>query len=87
MDRRLRIANIIVTVILIIGFILLGAFVFQKSYIRIYESLSSLFESVKYYFCTIIGKPVGIPPHLNDVSGTLEWDGYLPTTPSIRSEK
>lgn len=82
MDRRLRIANIIVTVILIIGFILLGAFVFQKSYIRIYESLSSLFESVKYYFCTIIGKPIEMPPHLNDVSGTLEWDGYLPTTPS-----
>lgn len=46
---RQRAFDICLTVLIIVGFILLGALVFQKSYLRISECFYDLFVSVKFY--------------------------------------
>ena len=51
--KRYRRFNIIVTVVIFVGFTLLGIFVFQLSYCRSYEALIDLYGSFKYYFMTI----------------------------------
>lgn len=60
--------NIFVTAAITIGFILLGAFVFRQSYLRVFEGLCDLWLSVKYYFCELFGIKHGISPTVTDYS-------------------
>lgn len=53
--KRYRRFNIIVTVVIFVGFTLLGIFVFQLSYCRSFEALIDLYGSFKYYFCNLFG--------------------------------
>ena len=53
--KRYRRFNIIVTVVIFVGFTLLGIFVFQPSYCRSYEALIDLYGSFKYYFINLFG--------------------------------
>ena len=53
--KRYRRFNIIVTVVIFVGFTLLGIFVFQLSYCRNYEALIDLYSSFKYYFMNLFG--------------------------------
>lgn len=52
--KRYRRFNIIVTVVIFVGFTLLGIFVFQLSYYRSFEALIDLYGSFKYYFMNFI---------------------------------
>lgn len=52
--KRYKRLNIIVTVVIFVGFTLLGIFVFQVSYCRSYEALIDLYGSFKYYFMKLI---------------------------------
>ena len=53
--KRYRRFNIIVTVVIFVGFTLLGIFVFRISYRRSYEALIDLYGSFKYYFMNLFG--------------------------------
>lgn len=53
--KRCRRFNIIVTVVIFVGFTLLGIFVFQVSYYRSYEAFIDLYGSFKYYFMNLFG--------------------------------
>ena len=55
-----RALNITFTVLLTIGFILLGVFVFATSYIRFWHGLTDFGLSFGYYFCVIFGIPHNI---------------------------
>lgn len=59
-------------------FILLGVFVFDKSYIRLNEGFIDLFSSIKYYVCEIFGIEHHILPTVELYSNVLEWDILLP---------
>ena len=50
-----NIAYTVISVLVTIAFILLAALVFKTSYIRIFESLTDLIHSIKYYFCKLFG--------------------------------
>ena len=47
--------NIVITVFIFIGMVLLGVFVFSDSYLRLGESFRDLGNSAAYYFCKLCG--------------------------------
>lgn len=57
-----NIAYIVISVLVTIAFILLAALVFKTSYIRIFESLTDLIHSIKYYFCKLFGIDAELNP-------------------------
>lgn len=68
--RRRRILNVVTCVLISIGIILLGVFVFRTSYIRLYEAFKDFGLSVAYYFCEIFGIKHNITPTVTNVSQT-----------------
>lgn len=58
MDKRIKISYIILASVFTIAFILMGAFLFSSSYLRLGESFVDFFYSVKYYFFEVIGKEI-----------------------------
>ena len=60
-----RVLNIILTIALTIGFILLGVFVFRSSYIRLWQGAKDFGLSVAYYFCVMFGIKHSITPTVN----------------------
>lgn len=60
-----RALNIILTIALTIGFILLGVFVFRSSYIRLWQGAKDFGLSVAYYFCVMFGIKNSITPTVN----------------------
>lgn len=62
-----------------LSFILLGAFVFNKSYLRLGEAFTDLFSSAKYYFCEISSIEHTAVPTVRDYSMIMIWDILLPT--------
>lgn len=77
MTRR-RAFDICLTVLITAGFILLGALVFQKSYLRISECFYDLFVSVKFYFCEIFGIKHSIVPTVTEPSSVMKLSLFLP---------
>ena len=60
--KRQKALYISLTVIITIGFVLLGYFVFANSYLRLKEAFIDLYGSIKYYFCSLFNLPTdGIP--------------------------
>lgn len=77
MTRR-RAFDICLTVLITAGFILLGALVFQKSYLRISECFSDLLVSVKFYFCEIFGIEHSVVPTVTEPSSVMDLSLFLP---------
>lgn len=77
MTRR-RAFDICLTVFITAGFVLLGALVFQKSYLRISECFCDLFVSVKFYFCEIFGIERAVVPTVTEPSSVMDLSLFLP---------
>ncbi len=75
--KRLRVFNITLTVLLSLSFILLGVFHFGSSYLRLFESLGDLWESVRYFFVKIFGLNIHVEPTVNNYSEVLNWNIFL----------
>ena len=76
--KRLRVFNITLTVLLSLLFIMLGIFHFGSSYLRLFESLGDLWQSIRYFFSMIFGLNNNVIPTVNDYSRILKWDIFLP---------
>lgn len=74
-----RALNIILTVLLTIGFILLGAFVFRSSYIRLAYAFKDFGLSVAYYFCEMFGIKHSVTPTVNEIPSVQTPQVTLPT--------
>jgi hypothetical protein len=75
--KRLRVFNITLTVLLSLSFILLGVFHFGSSYLRLFESLGDLWESVRYFFVRIFGLNIHVETTVNNYSEVLNWNIFL----------
>lgn len=73
-----RVLNIILTVALTAGFILLGVFVFRSSYIRIWQGIKDFGLSVAYYFCVMFGISHNFTPTVNTIPETSTPQITLP---------
>ncbi len=74
-----RVLNIILTILLTIGFALLGAFVFRTSYIRLFYACKDFGLSVGYYFCEMFGISHNITPTVNTIPEIQTPQVTLPT--------
>ncbi len=74
-----RVLNIILTVALTVGFILLGVFVFRSSYIRLWQGVKDFGLSVAYYFCVMFGINHNITPTVNVIPTISTPQVTLPT--------
>ena len=72
--------NIATVVIITVTTVILGAFVFGSSYLRLWEALRDFGLSVAYYFSLIFTGESNIAPTANGFSNVLKASGYLPTT-------
>ena len=77
--KRYRRFNIIVTVVIFVGFTLFGIFVFQVSYYRSYEALIDLYGSFKYYFRNLFGIETSGFPSVILPSKVLDNSTNLPS--------
>ncbi len=74
-----KVLNIILTVLFTIGFMLLGAFVFRSSFIRLFYAFKDFGLSVGYYFCEMFGITHGITPTVNVIPEVQTPQVTLPT--------
>lgn len=72
--------NIATVVIITVTTVILGAFVFRSSYLRLWEALQDFGLSVAYYFSLIFKGESNITPTVNGFSNIFKASGYLPTT-------
>ena len=72
--------NIATVVIITVTTVILGAFVFGSSYLRLWEALRVFGLSVAYYFSLIFTGESNIAPTVNGFSNVFKASGYLPTT-------
>lgn len=78
MQQRIRVANICLAILISIGFVLLGVFVFAESYFRTFEALTDLLGSFKYYFCVIFGLENVSHASVTEYSNVLNLETILP---------
>ena len=79
-ERRKLAVNILLTILISAGTILLAVFVYRSSYIRTIESLQDLFVSIKFYFCKILGIDTTVSLGINEPSEAIIFQGILPST-------
>ena len=72
--------NIATVVIITVTTVMLGAFVFRESYLRLWETMKDFGLSVAYYFSLIFTGESNIAPTVNRFSNVFKASGYLPTT-------
>lgn len=75
--KRQTALHIGLTVLLTVGFALLGLF-FAESYLRLFEAIRDLFGGIGYYFRALFGQPVIGPPHVAEYSNVVKRGGILP---------
>ena len=75
--RRYKVLNITLTVTLSVAFVLLGIFMFNKSYLRLAETFVDLWNSIKIYFLEIFGISHAETPTVDGFSKVFNWDGFL----------
>lgn len=75
-----RALNIIVSVLITLAFIACAIFVFNGSYMRVYESFIDLWHSLKFYFCEIFGLPYKTTPTVGHYSQVMGDKVILPNT-------
>ena len=76
--KKLRVFNILLTIALSLYFIYLGIFHFGSSYMRLFESLGDLWQSIKFFFVRVLGLTDSVIPTVNEYSGVMEWNIILP---------
>lgn len=74
-----RAVNIVLTVLISVGFILVGVFVFRPSYLRFGETLCDFGKSVAFYFCELFGINGDITSTVNDFSEITQPAITLPS--------
>ena len=72
--------NIATVVIITVTTVILGAFVFGSSYLRLWEALRDFGLSVAYYSSLIFKGESNITPTVNGFSNVFKASGYLPTS-------
>jgi hypothetical protein len=77
--RRKNIVYFTLSIAITIGIILIGVFCYKTSFLRLFESLSNLYLSVKYYFCQIFRIGIDFEPTVASYSKVFEWTTYLPS--------
>ena len=70
--------DIFITVLIFIGMVLLGVFMFSDSYLRLGESFRDLGNSAAYYFCKLFGIENNIIVTVNGYSAVFSWGTVLP---------
>ena len=80
MDKRTK-CFIGLSVIITFLSVVLGATVFYKSFVRLWETLGDLWTSLQYYCCEIFGIEHSVHAGVTDKSEVLEWNEILPETP------
>ena len=75
-----RITNIFLTVMITLGITLLSVFVFNKSWLRLFETLNDFGSSIKYYFCMIFCLETDVVVSTTDYSNVFDWCGFLPNS-------
>lgn len=70
--------NIVITVIISLVFLALGA-VFWQSYLRFGEACCDFGLSVAYYFCELFGVEYAFTPSVVEYSAVMQWDILLPS--------
>lgn len=86
MDRD-KTRNTIITLLILIAMILLGALVFTESYLRLAEAVRDLGTSAAYWFCRVFGMDTDVTPTVNDYSEVLSWGTVLPEDMSELTRK
>lgn len=81
MSGKRKVVYIALTVVLTAVFLLIGVLVFEKSYLRIWESCKDLGNSAKYYFCEIFGIEHSTNVTVGNNSNVIDEGGLLPDTP------
>ena len=76
--KRYKVFNVTVTVLIFVGFTLLGIFVFRVSYCRSFEALIDLYGSFKYYFGNLFGLETSELPSVILPSEILNNNTNLP---------
>lgn len=71
--------HISITVLISLAFVLLGIFVFGKSYLRFWEALKDVGNSAVNYFCWIFEIDTDIKPTVNEYSKILGFETFMPT--------
>lgn len=79
MRRKIYIA---LTVGISVALVLLGVFVFNVSYIRLFESGRDLGTSIAYYFVKLFDLPYDITPTVTKYSGIMPDNPKIPSTPT-----
>lgn len=85
MTRVQRITNVVLTILITLGTLLLGVFFYRASYIRLWESLRDLGRSVRFYVLKLFGKTelpevsVTAPSEAipGDVKMPVEFDAFV----------
>lgn len=75
--RRTKAFNISLTVLLSIGFVVVGVVYFSSSYLRLVETLKDLWASIEYMFTRMLGREANAPT-INEYSKVLQWEILLP---------
>ena len=70
--------NIVFTLMISVGLVLLGVFIFQSSYVRLWETVKDFGRSFGFYFCEIFYIPHGITPTVNSFSQVVDNTVTLP---------
>ena len=78
MNRALRTVNIILTVLIFGGFIALAIFVYKDSYLRVWESIQDLWNSLKFFVKEVFMLDFEAHPSVIDYSKVLHWQNILP---------
>ena len=78
MERRYRVLNIILTVVLFAVFISLAIFVYKDSYLRIGEAFVDLWNSLKFFANEVLFLESETEPTVLKYSEILEWQSIFP---------
>lgn len=76
-DKKL-LANIIITILITLAIILISAFCFGDSYVRLIETLKDLFVSIKFYFCKLFNISIEVPVTVEEYSEVYELPSNAP---------
>lgn len=74
---RSRVINILLTIIITIAFLALGATAFRTSYMRLSESITDFSSSIAYFFCMVF-RMENVKPTVTLPSKYLRVDAYIP---------
>ena len=78
MTRVQRITNVVLTILITLGTLLLGVFFYRASYLRLWESLRDLGRSVRFYVLKLFGKTELPEVSVTAPSEAIPWDVKMP---------